>query len=80
MAHPGLPEEEGHIISMCASGKTTSEGKISHTGTQGSVPAQVSKNSLDAVQPFRAHSPGKDIDAGQNLGLTLETEVFPLWV
>lgn len=80
MARPGLPEEEGHIISMHASGKTTSEGKIIHSGTQGSVPTQVSKNSLDAMQPFRAHSPGKDIHAGQNLGLTLEIEVFSLWV
>lgn len=70
-AHSGLPEEEGHIISMCAGGRAISEENITHSGTQGPVPAQVSKDSLDATHPFRAHSPGTDIRAGQKPGFDL---------
>lgn len=72
MAHAGLLEEEAHM-SMLAGGKVTSEGKVMYSGT-----LLVSKNILDAMHPFRAHSSRKRASGqGKNNGLTLKTVVFP---
>lgn len=70
--HAGLSEEEGHM-STFAGGKAISEGKVTYSGT-----FLVSKNNLDAMHPFRAHSSRKRASVqGKNLGLTLKTVVFP---